>query len=66
VQYLEIQEIITGYAILHTSFAIITLRGSSPTVHGPVDETLSPFTIVQFEREKTQKNDFEVHALLST
>jgi hypothetical protein len=48
VQYLEIQEIIAGHAILHTSLAIIiTLRGPSPTVHGPVDETLSPFTIVQ-------------------
>jgi hypothetical protein len=64
VQYLEIQEIITGHAILQTSLAIImTLRGPSPTAHGPVDETLSPFTIVQFdgveifrERKNTKKS----------
>jgi hypothetical protein len=50
VQYLEIQQIFTGHAILHTLVAIIiTLRELSPTIYGPSDETQSPFTIVQFD-----------------
>ena len=50
VQYLEIQEIITGHAILHTLLVIIiALCEPSPTVNGPADETQSLFTIVQFD-----------------
>ena len=49
-QYLEIQEIITGHAMLQTSLAIIiTLHEPSPTAYGPADETQSPFIIVQFD-----------------
>jgi hypothetical protein len=65
VQYLEIQQIFTGHAILHTLVAIIiTLREPSPTIYGPSNETQSPFTIMQFdgveffrERKKNRQKD---------